>query len=162
VIKIDTDKKENQFTEEQINLIQETLDISIQGDDRIPKKILFEAINERVPLEMEQYQFEYLLTRAIRSGTVRGYEVRQGRGGGVCKAGAFKEKDAKRKKSVSVTFNGRTLSVPDSKRKLLASLLSEASEGEGGNGNLFVNNRLYSIPEKIDTLTFLEKYLTGK
>ncbi len=44
MIKIDTDKKENQFTEEQINLIQETLDISIQGDDRIPKKILFEAI----------------------------------------------------------------------------------------------------------------------
>jgi len=155
VIKEDKDT----FNSEQIALIQETLDISIEGDRCIPKKILFESINEMVPLKMEQYQFELLLTQAIRSNKIHGYEIRQGRGGGVCRAGVFKNKDSARRKSISVTFNGKTFKVPDSKKKFLTSLLSEGAEGEDGKGNLFVNNRLYSIPENIDTLIFLEKYL---
>lgn len=155
--------KTDTFSKEQVELIQNTLDASITGTICIPKKILFESINEHHSLEMEQYQFELLLTKAIRSGSIKGYEIRQGRAGGVCRAGAFDEIDAKKKSKVTVTFNNKTFSVPESKRKLLKEIISSGKEAESGKGNVFLNNRLYLIPEKLNTLELLEQILkTGK
>lgn len=146
----------NSFSEEQLEIIKKTLESCIVDDICIPKKILFECINEKYPLHMEQYQFELLLTQAIRSNTLRGFAIKQGRGGGICRSDNLKKSCTN--KSVSVTFNGNTFKVPSSKKRILNSILKSSTEAKDGEGNFFVNNRLYCIPEKIDTLKFLEQY----
>lgn len=162
-LKTNRSNKQISFTKEQLELIQESLDISIDGDICIPKKVLFESIQEHQSLEMEQYQFEHLLTEAIRSDKIKGYEIRQGRGGGVCKAGVFKERDSRRKSRVTVTLNNKTYTVPESKRKLLSAIVGTGKEAEAGQGNVFVNNRLYLLPDQLNTLDLLEELLkSGK
>jgi len=160
-LKVNTIQAKN-FETTQVLLIQDTLnEITFEGGC-IPKRILFECVQEHEPemFQMELYEFEMLLTQAIRSNAICGFEIRQGRGGGICEAGAFDEKDSKKKgKLPSVTFNGKTFKITPSKKKILSFIIQSSSQGENGEGNLFINNKLYSVPEKIDTLEFLEEYL---
>ncbi len=146
------------FTPEQIALIQLVLD-ETSFDDCVPKKVLFESIQEYKSdlFEMELYQFERLLTKAIRSDSISGYSIRQGRSGGICKKDSFKSVEPK--ELPVITFNGKSFKLLYSKKKLLSLIIKSGTPGENGNGNLFINNKLYQVPEKIDTLQFLEEYL---
>src|SRR5690606_26697925 len=149
------------FNSEQVTLIQNILDeTSLNGC--LPKKILFECVLEHKSemFPMELYEFELLITKAIRSKTITGYDIRQGRGGGICREGFFTEKDSIIKnKTLSITFKNKTFKISPSKKKFLSFIINSGSEGENGEGNLFINNKLYSIPESIDTFKFLEEIL---
>ena len=145
------------FSAELLLFIQKTLDELLLGEVCIPKKRLFDLINTKFPLNMEKYRFELLLTKAIKMNRIPGYEIRQGRNGGVCRCNGHRQ--TKRRESIAISFKGKTFNVQESKRAFISHLIHFCTEGKYGSGNLFINNKLYCIPEQLDTLTFLENYL---
>jgi hypothetical protein len=58
---------------------------TLNNKDTISKKRLFELCGGEKSLEIELYKFKTLLTEVINSGKIKGYKIKTGRNGGVCR-----------------------------------------------------------------------------
>jgi hypothetical protein len=69
-----------------IKTIQRILKENCKGEDCITRLKVFERLKLEEPLEIEPYKFSQLLTNAIRTGKIIGFETKVGRNGGIRKS----------------------------------------------------------------------------
>ena len=79
----DKAKPSDLLSDEQVKYIQKVLEKSCQNNVCIPKETLYEAIREKLKLNIALYQFEQALTDIFRQGKIPGFKPRAGRNGGI-------------------------------------------------------------------------------
>lgn len=94
-LKIKPDKFKHEFTEKQLEGIQNVLENSCTGRFCISRSKLYESVRDHLNITLEEYRFEREITKAIKSGKLKGFETRPGKGGGICKAGVFDKPEEK-------------------------------------------------------------------
>lgn len=142
------------LSNEQVAEIQRILDASIPTGSTIclTRETIYRRLQERglasLLLDMEQYRFERALTAAIRNERITGYEMKRGRGGGVCRKGTCKGKSSGH---CELTINGRTYRLPMSEQdaeQFIMGILG-ARPAQRGNGQILINNHVYTLPKAI-------------
>lgn len=95
IIKISIEKKsklkpDEILSEEQIKYIYEVLKNSLKEDDNfcISKSKLWNELSGPLQLKqlnIKQYQFELAITKLLKSNKLKGFTIRNGRSGGICR-----------------------------------------------------------------------------
>jgi len=94
-LKIKPDKFDSELTEKQLDGIQSVLENSCTGRFCISRSKLYESVKDLLGITLEKYRFEREITKAIKNGSLKGFETRPGKSGGICKAGVFDKSEQK-------------------------------------------------------------------
>lgn len=78
-------EKVDDLTDDQIKYIQKVLEQSCVGKFCISRSRLFDELKEPLKLKIEKYQFERIITKAIKEERIVGFRTKPGRNGGICK-----------------------------------------------------------------------------
>jgi hypothetical protein len=152
------------LTPTQLEAIKSVLESSCIGESCINRDIVYSAvIANGTPINMEPYQFAKALTGVIKYGLVLGFETRKGRAGGICRRGAFENRDKQKKNRAkcSIRINGITYSVNVSVQTAVTFVTKVLNgvEAAQGDGNVLVNNLMFKIPDTSNTQSITENYL---
>jgi hypothetical protein len=71
------------LSSEHIEIVKRILNDNCTGEDCITRKEVFRLLQKERPLNIEEYKFNLLLTKAIISGRILGFETKAGRNGGI-------------------------------------------------------------------------------
>ncbi len=151
------------LTPEQVALIQTELEAALPEKEMIciPYGKLYERMQNRI--SMEQYLFVKCVKDSIRLGKITGFETRNGRNGGICRLGVFKEHDDLRKRSCTVTIRGKTYRVHTTEAQIFAFIVSvlDGKPTTNGENAVYIGNAAYKLPDYIDPAQILLNFMTN-
>lgn len=155
---------ESLLTDDQLLSIQSALDISCTGQFCISREVLYEQLKGPLALDIELYQFEKIMTYAIKSGKIKGFETRTGQNGGICRAGVFAEHDKKRRKTkediCTISIDDKVYRIKNNAAQVSALMLSVfRAEPTNNNPSLYINSVGYKLPKDIKPTEILEDYI---
>jgi hypothetical protein len=161
------DKKS--LNNEAIEIIQKILEASCNGEVCLRKAVIYEEVQKYVDVGMELYRFEQALTDALKSGKIAGFETRPGRAGGVCRCGAFSNRDklrqSKRPKAPDtcyLTIGKATYKVPLSEQET-ENFVVKVLDGEETNSPdtnvIHVNTKPYHVPHLTAVSRIVHNYM---
>src|SRR3990167_3722489 len=90
--------------EQDIILIKEKLKELCIGTVKLPVCIsrvkIYESLKDQLNCDIDEYNFCQTLSELISNKTIKGYEIRKGRTGGVHKEGLYSDHDIRRQKKI--------------------------------------------------------------
>lgn len=156
--------QKNLLSDNDVKFIKAVLEKSCIDNVCINKAKLYAEVKKPLGLKIEKYQFEQAITNAIKNKRIQGFEIKRGAYGGICKAGNSSPKTIIKKIKCSVTLSNKktiTFMAVESKVIKLITEQFKATAATNGDGDLFVNNHVYKLPQNVNSEKILEYMISN-
>lgn len=148
------------LTQDQLDFIQAVLDKSCIDDVCISRSKLYTDIKSRLGLKIEKYQFEQSITIAIKTKKIKGFAIKRGAYGGICREGTIKPTIKSKKTICTVIIPGYKSIKFKANEKDIIKVFTELFDAEpDANGKWFINNHSYKLPSTVLDLKKIIEFL---
>lgn len=151
----------DELTDLQLEIVSQHLKKYCIGEKCISRLVLYDNVKSFLDPQLTDYKFEQIISEYIKSGKLQGFTTRLGKKGGICRAGAFTERDNKKleKKYCNVSIGGKIYKVKLKKELLTFVTCVLGGQTSIGRGQLHINNSNFRLPTQAKPVDILENFV---